>query len=186
MEFVDRIRTSVADITDLISELLDLGRIEAGYDLEMEPLQLEEIISDVVDELQPLAAEKDQTLSWNGKTLPPIQGNPRRLRQVIENLVGNAIKYTDRGGQITIKSRDDGDHVVVRVSDNGIGIPLADQPYIFERFYRVESEETEDIKGTGLGLTIVKSVVEKHGGRVWVESRPGAGSTFTFVLPTMG
>jgi two-component system NtrC family sensor kinase len=186
VEFVDRIRTSVADITDLISELLDLGRIEAGYDLEMEPLQLERIISDVVDELQPLAGEKDQDLTWNGESLPSIQGNPRRLRQVIENLVGNAIKYTDPGGRIAVSTRHDDDHVVVRVSDNGIGIPLADQPYIFERFYRVESEETEDIKGTGLGLTIVKSVVEKHGGRVWVESRPGAGSTFTFVLPTMG
>lgn len=186
VEFVDRIRTSVADITDLISELLDLGRIEAGYDLEMEPLHLEDIISDVVRELRSLAAEKDQDLSWDEQTLPPIQGNPRRLRQVIENLVGNAIKYTDVGGRIAVRTQHDGNHVMTRVSDDGIGIPLADQPYIFERFYRVESDETEDIKGTGLGLTIVKSVVEKHGGRVWVESRPGAGSTFTFVLPTMG
>jgi two-component system NtrC family sensor kinase len=186
VEFVNRIRTSVADITDLIGELLDLGRIEAGYDLEMEPLHLEEIISDVVDELQSLAADKNQELSWNGQTLPSIQGNPRRLRQVIENLVGNAIKYTDQGGEIAVAARHDGDHMVVRVSDNGMGIPLADQPYIFERFYRVESDETEDIKGTGLGLTIVKSVIEKHGGRVWVESRPGAGSIFTFVLPAMG
>lgn len=184
-EFVRRIDTSIADITDLVGELLDLGRIEAGYDLEMEPLQVEALIDIAIDELQPLAEEKQQELRWESRPLSKVHGSPRRLRQVIENLIGNAIKYTQEGGWVQVKAEEDRGYLVVRVADNGIGIPLADQPYIFERFYRVESEETEDIRGTGLGLTIVKSVVEKHGGRIWVESRPGLGSVFTFVLPTI-
>jgi two-component system phosphate regulon sensor histidine kinase PhoR len=184
-DFVKRIGTSVADITDLIGELLDLGRIEAGYDLEMEPLHLEALVQAVVEEVRPLAEEKRQRLGWRRTSLPLVRGNPRRLRQVIGNLVGNAVKYTPEEGWVAVEAEEDNGYVVLRVADSGIGIPLADQPYIFERFFRVESEETQDIKGTGLGLTIVKSVIEKHGGRVWVESRPGVGSVFTCLLPTM-
>lgn len=184
-EFVERIRTSIVDITSLISELLDLGRIEAGYDLEMEPLHLEAVIDHVVEEFRPVAAEKNQELRWTPRTLPLVHGDRQRLRQVVENLLNNALKYTQEGGRIAVEATEGKDHVVVHVADNGIGIPAADQPYIFERFYRVESTQTQDFKGTGLGLTIVRSVVEKHGGRVWVESRPGVGSVFTFVLPTL-
>ncbi|MBN1178890.1 MAG: response regulator [Anaerolineae bacterium] len=184
-EFVQRVHTSVSEITELIGELLDLGRIEAGYDLDMEPLHVEAVIDIVVDELQHLAAEKNLELRWQKPNLPLIRGNHRRLQQVMENLVSNAIKYTPEGGWIAVEATSDKTYIVVRVADSGIGIPLADQPYIFERFYRVESEETETIQGTGLGLTIVKSAVEKHGGRIWVESRPGVGSVFTFVLPAI-
>jgi two-component system NtrC family sensor kinase len=183
--FVERVRASILHITDLISDLLDLGRIEAGYDLEMEPLHLEGIIDAVVEEFRPLAEEKQQELRWERPPLPLIRGNPRRLRQVMENLLSNAIKYTQEGGWIAVEAAEDDGHIVIRVADNGIGIPLADQPYIFERFYRARTEETEEVEGTGLGLAIVKSVIEKHGGRVWVESRPGVGSVFTFVLHTM-
>ena len=183
--FVERVRESIHHITELISDLLDLGRIEAGYDLEMEPLHLEGIIDAVVEEFRPLAEEKKQELRWERRPLPLIRGNPRRLRQVMENLLSNAIKYTQEGGWIAVEATEDDGHIVVRVADNGIGIPLADQPYIFERFYRVQAPETEEIEGTGLGLAIVKSVIDRHGGRIWVESRPGVGSVFTFVLPTM-
>jgi two-component system NtrC family sensor kinase len=184
-EFVKRIRVSIADITDLIGELLDLGRIEAGYDLEMEPLHLESIITAVVAEFEPQAVQKRQELRWKRRTMPVVRGNPRRLRQVVENLIANAVKYTHEGGWISVEIAKDEQHIAVTVADNGIGIPLAEQPYIFERFYRVESDQTQDIKGTGLGLTIARSVIEKHGGRVWVDSRPGVGSAFTFLLPTM-
>jgi signal transduction histidine kinase len=185
LEFVDRIRVSIADITELISELLDLGRIEAGYDLGMEPLHVESIIAAVVEEAKPQVEAKGLELRWEKRPLPLVRGSPSRLRQVIENLLANAITYTDEGGWVSVELDEDEGHVVVRVADNGIGIPWADQPYVFERFYRVESERPQDVKGAGLGLTIVRSVVEKHGGRVWVESRPGLGSVFTFVLPTM-
>lgn len=182
-EFVQKVKRSIENITNLISDLLDLGRIEAGYDLEMEPLRLEEVITEAVEAFRPMAEEKQQELRWEQRELPLVNGNPRRLRQVLDNLLSNAIKYTQEGGWVAVEAYEENRHIVVRVADNGIGIPLEDQPYIFERFYRVESEETEDIQGTGLGLTIVKSVIERHGGRVWVESQPGAGTTFTFVLP---
>ena len=185
LEFVGRIRTSIADITELIGELLDLGRIEAGYDLGMEPLHVESIIAAVVDEVRPEVEEKGLDLKWKRRPLPLVRGSPARLRQVVENLLHNAITYTDEGGWVSVELDEDEGHIVVRVADNGIGIPWADQPYIFERFYRVETAQTQEIKGAGLGLTIVRSVVEKHGGRVWVESRPGVGSVFTFVLHTM-
>ncbi|HEC33283.1 MAG TPA: response regulator [Chloroflexi bacterium] len=183
--FVEQVRESIAHITDLISDLLDLGRIEAGYDLAMEPLHLEGIIDAVVEEFLPLAEEKQQELRWKRHSLPLIRGNPRRLRQVMENLLSNAVKYTQEGGWIAVEATEDDGHVVVRVADNGIGIPLADQPYVFERFYRVQTADIEEVEGTGLGLAIVKSVIEKHGGRIWVESRPGVGSVFTFVLHAM-
>lgn len=182
-EFVQKVKSSIEDITALISDLLDLGRIEAGYGLEMEPVQLDEIIEEAVEAFRPVAEEKRQDLRWERRQLPVINGNPRRLRQVLDNLLSNAVKYTPEGGWVAVEAFEDNRHVVVRVSDNGIGIPLEDQPYIFERFYRVQTDATQDIRGTGLGLSIVKSVVEKHGGRVWVESRPGVGTTFTFVLP---
>lgn len=184
-QFVERVRNSAAHITELISALLDLGRIEAGYGLEMEPLHLESIIDAVVDEFMPQAEQKGLTLRWKRQQLPLVRGSPQRLRQVMENLLSNAVKYTHPGGWVAVEAGQDGEHVVVRVSDNGIGIPAEDQPFIFDRFYRVESEETERVAGTGLGLSIVRSVVEKHGGRVWVDSRPGEGSTFTFVLHAM-
>lgn len=183
--FVQRVRASINHITNLISDLLDLGRIEAGYDLQMEPLHLEGIIDAMIDEFRPLAEQKNQELRWTKTLLPLIRGNPLRLRQVIENLLGNAIKYTQEDGWVSVEMFEDDGHVVVRVADNGIGIPLADQPHVFDRFYRVQGEKVQDIEGTGLGLAIVKSVIERHGGRIWVESHPGDGSIFTFVLQTM-
>ncbi|MBN1955004.1 MAG: response regulator [Anaerolineae bacterium] len=185
LTFVDRVRGSITHITRLISDLLDLGRIGADYDLEMEPLHLESIISSVVEDFRPQVEQRQQELCWEHCPLPLIRGNPQRLRQAIENLISNAVKYTQAGGQISIEAREGAGHIVVCVADNGIGIPLADQPYIFDRFYRAHTPETDEIVGTGLGLAIVKSVVEKHGGRIWVESTPGEGSTFTFVLHTI-
>jgi len=183
--FVQRVGRSVTHITELISNLLDLGRIEAGYDLAMEPLHLERIVDAVVDEFRPRAEAKRQELRWELKPLPLIRGNPQRLRQAVANLLSNAIKFTGEGGWVAVDVAENEEHVVVRVADNGVGIPLADQPYIFERFHRVEREGGEEIEGTGLGLAIVRSVIDKHHGRIWVESRPGEGSVFTFVLPTM-
>ncbi|HHN93559.1 MAG TPA: HAMP domain-containing histidine kinase, partial [Anaerolineae bacterium] len=107
------------------------------------------------------------------------------LRQVMDNLLSNAVKYTPEGGRITVSAEEDDGHIVVHVADTGIGISPAQQPYIFDKFYRVESSDTIGIVGSGLGLAIVKTVIDKHGGRIWVESNPGQGSVFTFVLPTI-
>ena len=185
-QFVERVEGSVQNITDLINDLLDIRRIEAELDLEMELCDLRDVIDDAIEPLRVPAEEKDQTLRWERpEVFPVVRANPRRLKQVVTNLVSNAIKYTPEGGRISVEATQDDEHVVVLVIDNGIGIPPSKQPRIFDRFYRVESEETAEIKGTGLGLAIVKAVVEKHKGRVWVDSTPGEGSVFTFVLPSL-
>jgi signal transduction histidine kinase len=104
------------------------------------------------------------------------------LRQLSANLIDNAIKYTPEGGAVTVNLLEADDQEILTVSDTGIGITLADQPYIFDKFYRAK-DVPEHIQGTGLGLSIVKSIVESHGGRIWVDSKPNQGTTFTVVLP---
>jgi len=183
-EFSARILKGVDNITELIQDLLDLGKIEAGVGLEMDACQLDAIINKVVEDLRSQAEAKRQHLDVElPLQLSPVLGNELRLGQVVANLVGNAIKYTPDGGLITVRANNSNGQIVVSVQDTGVGIPLADQPYIFDKFYRVQNEETESISGTGLGLAIVKSVIERHSGRVWVKSEPGVGSTFTFILP---
>ena len=183
-EFSAKVLRSVEHITELIEDLLDIGKIDAGVGLEMNVCRLDAIINKVVEDLRSQAEAKRQRLDVE---LPPqlsaVLGNEIRLGQVVANLVGNAIKYTPDGGLISVRAGNHNGQIVVSVQDTGLGIPLADQPYIFDKFYRVQSEETKGISGTGLGLAIVKSVIERHNGRVWVESEPGVGSTFTFVLP---
>jgi two-component system NtrC family sensor kinase len=183
-EFILRVRESMGAITELVGDLLDIGRIEAGFDLDMAPCNLVHVIEASVKSFRPRAKEKRQDLRWEPPTaLAPINGNARVLGQVMDNLISNAVKYTQEGGWVNVSAGEEEGYVVVRVADNGIGIPPADQPHVFDRFYRVESEKTAGISGTGLGLAIVKTAIEKHKGRVWVESDPGAGSTFCFVLP---
>jgi len=184
-EFLEKIRRSIVHLTALVSDLVELGRIEASVEMEMEPFHLESIIDAVVDGYRQIAAEKGLTLKWELTPLPLIRGNPHRLRRVMENLLSNAVKYNREGGWIKVTAEYREGYIVVQVADSGIGIPPEDLPHVFDRFYRVQRPETEDIEGTGLGLSIVKSIIEKHGGRVWVESRPGEGSTFTFLLPAM-
>ena len=110
--------------------------------------------------------------------------NPVRIRQVIHNLIGNAIKYTPSEGQVTVKVFEQGGETYLQVTDTGIGIPATDQPHIFEKFYRVRGDHVQGIKGTGLGLAIAHGIIEKHNGRIWLESTFGEGSTFTVALPT--
>ncbi len=183
-DFIGKALRSLNHITTLISDLLDIGRIEAGYDLEMEPCRLDDIIRQVADEYAIHAERHEITLTYDLPQEPLlVLGSRNRLRQAVQNLVNNAIKYNRPGGWVKIAGRQDDKHVIVEVHDSGIGIPVEEQPKIFERFYRVQTPETEHILGTGLGLAIVKSVIEKHKGRIWVRSRPGEGSTFTFIIP---
>ena len=115
-------------------------------------------------------------------SLPAVRANPIRLRQLLDNVVGNAIKYSDQDGKVDISILAEGDQIILKISDNGPGIPAEDQPHIFDKFYR-GSNITENITGSGLGLAIVKSIVDSHQGRIWVESAPGAGTSFFIVLP---
>ncbi len=184
-EFIQRVELSVQNITALINDLLDLGRIEAGFDARNEIVPLTPLVQVTLDGLKPNLAEKSQKLELDlPERLPPLLGNPVRLRQMLVNLVGNAQKYTQPGGEIRVLARVEGEQVILQVSDDGPGIPLADQPYIFDKFYRA-SNIPPDVHGTGLGLAIVKSIVETHQGRIWVDSLPGHGSHFTVVLPAV-
>jgi signal transduction histidine kinase len=185
-QFIQQARQSVGTCTELINNLLDSDRLEAGLDLEMVPCDLIQVIETTIQDFRPVVEENGQELRWDPpESLPLVKGNPHRLRQAVQNLLSNAVKYTQEGGWIAVTALEDDGHVVVHVADNGIGILPAQQPYIFDKFYRVESDETLRITGTGLGLSIVKTVIEKHNGRVWVESRAGEGSVFSFVLPAL-
>lgn len=180
------IERKVRTMSRLIQDLLDVGKIEAGIDMEMAPLSAGPIVTEVVSSLQSQADDKSVLLELQlSPNLPLIEANETRLQQVFHNLVGNAIKYTPEKGQVTIKAFPHDSEIRVQVIDTGLGIPAADQPHIFEKFYRVRGEHVESIKGTGLGLAITKSIVEKHGGRIWLESVFGEGSTFTTALPIL-
>jgi signal transduction histidine kinase len=185
-EFILHAGRSMESITRLLSGILDIDRLEAGRALEMEPCDLVQVIEEVVSDFRAQAEERKLELCWQpSEALPLVHGNPYRLRQVIDNLLSNAIKYTPEEGWVSVSAADDDGHIVVRVVDNGIGILPDQQPHVFDKFYSVESSETLGVTGRGLGLAIVKAIVEKHSGRVWVESRPGGGSVFSFILPPM-
>lgn len=183
-EMLDTIQRRVERMKRLIDDLLDVGKIEAGIDMEMESCFLSPTIEDVSSALRPQAYDKSiDLISKVEENLPPIRGNSTRLYQVINNLVSNAIKYTPEGGRVTIKAFQRDGEIQVEVIDTGLGIPAKDQPHIFEKFYRVKGKHVDSIKGTGLGLAITKSIIEKHQGRIWLESAFGKGSTFAFTLP---
>jgi two-component system NtrC family sensor kinase len=182
-QFVNRVRTSVHNITELITDLLDLGRIESGLDKRREWVSLSDVIKYSRENFAEQLKQKNLKLTLDiSPDLPQIFGDAVRLRQVIDNLLGNAIRYTPEEGEISIIAREENEKVILQVSDTGYGIPPKDLPHIFDKFFRA-SNVVEDISGSGLGLAIVKSVVENHQGRVWADSIPGEGSTFTVVLP---
>lgn len=182
-EYIKRIQQSVQSITDLINALLDLGRIEAGMDQQKEPVQVGSIIQFTVSSFQGLIESKEQEVVLEVKdNLPLIRGDPIRLRQLFNNLIENAVKYTPVKGKITIRAFAHSDQMIIQVADTGIGIPPEDQPYIFDKMFRA-SNISDSIIGTGLGLSIVKSIVENHGGRLWFNSVIGEGTIFTIVFP---
>jgi PAS domain S-box-containing protein len=182
-EFIHRVKGSVQSITSLVNDLLELGRIEAGFDTQKEMVPMEGIIRNALETLTGQINEKKLNLHLNLPTdIPQMRGNPIRLRQMLDNLIGNAIKYTPENGEITIEVEAQNDQVIIRISDTGPGIPPADQPHIFEKFYRA-SNVPKGVGGSGLGLAIVKSIVDNHQGRIWVDSLLGMGSSFTLVLP---
>ncbi|MCC6191844.1 MAG: response regulator [Anaerolineales bacterium] len=182
-EFIRRVQFSVQSITTLITDLLDLGRIEAGFDTQKEPTHLALVVRYAVDGLRQQAEAKRHTLVLDvPENLPTIFANPPRIRQMLANLIDNAIRYMPEGGQVTVTARADDQLILITVHDNGLGIPPADQPYVFDKFYRA-SNTRQEYAGTGLGLSIVKSIVENHDGRIWLDSRPESGTTFTVVLP---
>ncbi len=185
--FVRKALDSLTDITELITDLLDLGRIEAEYEMPMEDVLVERLLKDIEAPHKSQAKKMNVTLQVTLPATPlQVRGNPYRLQQALGKMVENAIKYNRHGGWVTVDTEDMGEHIILRIRDNGFGIPVADQTHIFERFYRVVLAETESIRGIGLGLAIVKSIIERHRGRIWVESTVGEGSCFSILLPKSG
>lgn len=185
-DFIRRVQLSVQQITNLVTDLLDLGRIEAGLETSRESSPISVLARYAVEGLRASAETRGLVLETElPEDLPLVSGDPIRLRQMIGNLLDNAIKYTPKGGTVGIRVAVEGDQIILKVFDTGPGIPPADQPYLFDKFFRA-SNVADRTPGTGLGLSIVKSIVDHHDGRIWVESALGKGTTFTVVLPSVG
>jgi two-component system phosphate regulon sensor histidine kinase PhoR len=169
----------------LTEDLLMLSKMDADrLDFETRRIPVGPFIESCMETALPRARDKDLRLSVNQPTkIPDIAGDRRRLTEVLQNLLDNAIQYTPAGGQIMVSAEVSGSEVVFTVLDTGIGIPQAEQPRIFERFYRVDVARSREVGGTGLGLAISKHLVEGHGGRIWVESEIGQGAQFHFSVP---
>jgi two-component system phosphate regulon sensor histidine kinase PhoR len=182
-EYIQRVQTSVQNITSLVNEMLNLGRIEAGLDTKRENVQLDKLVHYSVDGMITQLTKKNIHVKIEfSNGAPIVLANPVQMRQVIDNLLDNAIKYTPDNGTITIRGGVEEEQVILQFQDNGIGIPTSDLPFVFDKFFR-GSNLARGTPGTGLGLAIVKTIVENHGGRVWVDSAVGRGSTFTVVFP---
>ncbi len=183
--FLEIIREHAGRLGRLTDDLMELSLIEAGkLEMEFRSLGVAEVIEPCVETARLRAGPKQLTLVVEAAAdLPRIRGDARRLQEVLQNLLDNAVQYTPAGGRITVRAARRDAQVVIAVSDTGIGIPHADQERIFERFYRVDAARSREVGGTGLGLSIAKHLVEAHGGRLTVESDVGRGSTFSVFLP---
>ena len=183
--YVRKIVTSVEDMTRLVTSLLDLGRIEAGVNLQLEMVPLRDVVERVVGSLQLQASQKQiqMTTEISPNAVPLVQADQALLQQAITNLVENAIKYTESNGRVIVRVRPDQDRMLLEINDTGVGIAPVDLPHVFEKFYRGGQRGAKKHQGTGLGLAIVKSIAERHNGQVWAESQLGKGSTFFFAIP---
>jgi two-component system, OmpR family, phosphate regulon sensor histidine kinase PhoR len=185
-----KIEVETGHLVQMVSELLDLSRIESGGGLgEVDMLDLGRVAAESTERLRLFADRQGVTLRVEvADGLPPVRGDAARLGQVVVNLVHNAVKFSPDGGDVTVSvraARGDG-QVIVAIEDHGVGIPRKAQPRIFERFYKVDRARVRgEAGGTGLGLAIARHIVEQHGGRIWVESREGKGSTFSFAIPVV-
>jgi PAS domain S-box-containing protein len=187
-EYTEKILRGVGQMSELVNNLLDLGRIEAGVGLDRKPCHLGAILVEAVDSMRGRAKRKDLTLRMEpAQGMAIVSGDATLLRQAFTNLVDNAIKYTPNGGSVTVGlsvSEENGTpRAIVHVTDTGIGIAPEDQMRLFEKFYRIQRRDAPAAPGTGLGLSLVKSIIERHDGEIWVESKLNEGSTFYAALP---
>lgn len=188
--FVEKILSGIAQMTSLVDNIQDAGRYdpETGfYEMERSPCDLIEVANRIVNNHLVPAEKQELTISvTSGSDVPIINADPNMLERALTNLVDNAIKYTPNGGKIEVGVRRDGGQVVLSVTDTGYGISPENQKHLFERHVRIPRKEHKRVKGSGLGLFIVRSVAQRHGGRAWVESVEGKGSTFYMSIPLDG
>lgn len=185
-ERINKIEVETGHLVQMVSELLDLSRIEGGGTLRMvDGVDMGVVAGESAERLRLFAERQGVDLRVEASAdLPRIRGDGARLGQVVVNLVHNAVKFSPDGGAVIVRTSLDDDAVVTAIADHGVGIPRVAQERIFERFYKVDrARQRGEAGGTGLGLAIARHVIEQHGGRIWVESTEGAGSTFRFSLP---
>ena len=184
-EQVDAVLQSALRLRSLIDDMINLRHIETGEaELELEQLSLNELVTTITAEFASLAEARKQSFNIKLAPQPPmVEADRQKLRLVLANLLSNAVKFTPEGGRIQVEAETKGREVWVSVRDTGIGIPSRERERIFDRFYQVEPSLTRRFEGIGLGLSIAKAMVELHGGRIWMESVEGMGSSFTFALP---
>jgi signal transduction histidine kinase len=189
LSYLDALRQEADHQARLVEEILQISRIDAGrMELDLASIPLGELVSDLLAERQLRAEERGLALEYQASPSELIALiDPQRIEQVIDNLVDNAFRYTPQGGRVTVATDEVEEQgrgwAVLRVIDTGMGIPEEEQPHLFERFFRGERAQEQNITGTGLGLAIVKEIVALHGGRVTVESTVDEGSTFSVWLP---
>jgi signal transduction histidine kinase len=183
--YIGKINLGAEHLLSLVSDLLDMSRIQAGkFTLNPEPSRLGPIADEAVSELSVLAEQRRLTLENHmPPNLPEVTVDPQRVRQILVNLLGNAIKFTEPGGTVALSARMDGDAVRLEVADTGVGISPENQKKLFSPFTQLDMSATRRAGGTGLGLSISKALVEAHGGHIGVTSAVGKGSTFWFTLP---
>jgi PAS domain S-box-containing protein len=183
--YVKKILTSVDGMNQLVTSLLDLGRIDAGVDLQLEMVPVQEVVERVIGGLQLQASQKQVVITSDisQHAVPVVEADYALLQQALHNLIENAVIYTEPRGKVWVRVEPDKEQLVFSVYDTGIGIAPVDIPRIFEKFYRGGQKEAKKRQGTGLGLAIVKSIAERHKGRVWVESQLGKGSAFHLAIP---
>ena len=184
-ERIEVIRQAAEQMDALIQDLLDITRLEAGrLAVSRREVELRALILRSVEGLRPLAEAGGVTLATSVPAeLPTLRVDPDRVTQLLSNVIGNAVKFTPAGGSVTVTARADDDAVEVAVSDDGEGIPAAQLPRVFDRFYQGSLTSRATRHGAGLGLPIAHGIVEAHGGRIWIESAPGVGTTVRFTLP---
>lgn len=183
-DFVQKIENANQRLLQLVEDLLEVARSEAGrIEVKVQSIDMQDSIRVTMGELQQLAKAKSIALSYGEGEIPNVLADESRVREIMMNLVGNAIKYTPEKGSVRVFHETKDNEVITHIEDNGFGIPKEAQAKIFQKFYRVQTEETSDIQGTGLGLFIVKQLVEKMNGRIWFVSEQGKGATFSFSLP---
>jgi len=184
-EMLGRVRERIDALLKLIKDWLDMTRIKAGEVVKkFEPLDISSILKDAISFARPQAEMMKITLEIDAPaSLKKVKGDKESLKMIFTNLISNGIKFNHEGGSVLIKVKEQDDHMVIEVSDTGIGIIKEDLPFIFDEFFRVKSDKTRNIAGTGLGLSIVKKIAEAHSGSIKVKSELGKGSTFFVILP---
>jgi signal transduction histidine kinase len=183
-DFVERIQIATQNMSELVQNMISLAQLDLEAAQKHEVVDMGQLIGEIAHEFSPQVVTKGQTLNFSPfPSSTHVNGDALQLKQLFRNLIGNALKYSPAGGTITFTARAEKGNILMNVQDTGYGIPTADLPFIFDRFYRVRNGKTSEIEGNGLGLAIVKSIVEQHGGQISVESEENRGTCFSVSLP---